>query len=113
MLRRGMPYGPSLPDGAPDDGVERGLLFVAYVADPVRQFEFVQAQWCNDGNAFGLGADCDGVLGGDAGSGKMTVQGDPPWFVSPLGRFVTTRAGAYLYSPGLRALHTLAEGGAW
>jgi Dyp-type peroxidase family len=112
MLRRGMPYGPPLPEGVGDDGHERGLIFVAFVADLVRQFEFVQASWCNDGNAFGLGADCDGVLGGDAGSGKMTVQGDPPWFVSPLGRFVTTTAGAYLYTPGMRALRTLAEEGA-
>jgi Dyp-type peroxidase family len=110
MLRRGMPYGPPLDEGAADDGQDRGLIFVAYVADLVRQFEFVQAQWCNDGNAFGLGADCDGVLGSDAGSGKMTVQSDPPWFVSPLGRFVTTRAGAYLYTPGLRALRWLADG---
>ena len=107
MLRRGMPYGRSFDD-APAE--ERGLVFMAFVADIERQFEFVQAQWCNDGDAFGLGTDGDGILGGDGGQ-KMTVQGDPPWFVSPLGRFVTTRAGAYLYKPGLRALRTLAEGG--
>ena len=105
MLRRGMPYGRPLGQGVDDE--ERGLVFVACVADLERQFEFVQAMWCNDGDAFGLGADRDGVLGGDDPSAKMTVQGDPPWFVSPLGRFVTTRAGAYLYVPGMRALRTL------
>jgi deferrochelatase/peroxidase EfeB len=25
MIRRGAPYGPPLPEGAPDDGVERGI----------------------------------------------------------------------------------------
>ena len=34
---------------------ERGLMFVAYNASIVRQFEFVQSQWMGDGNAFGLG----------------------------------------------------------
>ena len=55
ILRRGMPYGPPLPDGADDDGEERGLLFVCLQASIARQFEIVQTQWCNDGNAFGLG----------------------------------------------------------
>jgi Dyp-type peroxidase family len=110
MLRRGMPYGRELAEGAPDDGVDRGLVFAAYVADIERQFEFVQAQWCNDGNAFGLGLDRDGVLGCDGDATKMTVQGDPPWFVTPLGRFVTTRAGAYLYAPSISGLRALARG---
>jgi Dyp-type peroxidase family len=108
MLRRGMPYGREF-DPARGEDEERGLVFVAHVADIERQFEFVQAQWCNDGDAFGLGTDSDGVLGGQ---GKMTVQGNPPWFVSPLGRFVTTRAGIYLYTPSMTGLRALATGGA-
>jgi Dyp-type peroxidase family len=53
LLRRGMPYGPPLPPGTTeDDGVDRGLLFLAYCADISRQFEFVQREWLNDGNVF-------------------------------------------------------------
>ena len=59
ILRRGMPYGPPLPDGAADDGEARGLLFVCLQASIARQFEIVQSQWCNDGNAFGLGREAD------------------------------------------------------
>ena len=77
---RGMPYGPPLPPGLDDDGQERGLVFVCFNASIARQFEVVQTQWCNHGDAFGLGDDCDFLLGGQ-GSGKMTIQGRPPTFV--------------------------------
>lgn len=110
IVRRGMPYGPPLAVGAPDDGTNRGLLFMCFNADIVRQFEFVQREWCLDGNTFGLGDDHDPLIGGGRGSGKMTVQGDPPVFLAPLGPFVTTRGGEYLYLPGLSALEMLARG---
>ena len=58
MIRRGMPYGPPLPDGAlDDDGAERGLVFVSFQASIARQFEGVQGPWLTDGNIFGLGHD--------------------------------------------------------
>lgn len=48
MLRRGNNFGTRVSDVfAPDDGESRGLLFVAYVADIFRQFEFVQRSWAN------------------------------------------------------------------
>jgi hypothetical protein len=80
------------------------LLFVCLQADVARQFEFVQAQWLNDGNLFGLGDDPDPLLGG---SGKMTIQGAPPHFVHPMPRLVTTRGGEYFFLPGLAALKYL------
>src|SRR5262249_27372962 len=50
MIRRGTSYGPPLPTGAlEDDGAERGLMFAFIGAHIARQFEFVQAQWVNDG----------------------------------------------------------------
>ena len=58
MIRRGMPYGPPLPDGVvEDDGKDRGLVFVCFNASISRQFESVQRQWLNDGNIFRLGHD--------------------------------------------------------
>lgn len=123
MLRRGLPYGepvapsafasgsrfePGVPTG-PD--AERGLLFVALVGDIGRQFEFVQAQWMNDGSAFRLGSDPD-VFAGIAGPDrKITVQGDPPTFVEMPRPVVTCRGGEYFFLPGVRALRRLAEQG--
>jgi Dyp-type peroxidase family len=112
MIRRGMPYGPPLPAGATeDDGQERGLVFVCYVASISRQFESVQIQWLEDGNAFGLAHDKDFLMRGPLdGTGKMTVPGTPPSFVGPQPNFVTMRGGEYLFVPGITALGILADG---
>jgi Dyp-type peroxidase family len=109
IIRRGMPYGPPLAAGvAEDDGVDRGLIFVCFNASLSRQFEGIQAQWLNDGNVFHLGHDSDFLMGDPHGTGKMTVQGAPPFLLGPQGPFVTTRGGAYLFVPGIRALAALA-----
>jgi Dyp-type peroxidase family len=110
MVRRGLPYGPPLPPGSEDDGEDRGLMFVSFQASIERQFEVVQEQWCNDGNAFRLGADRDFLLGDPNGEGKMTVQGSPPHFIAPQQPFVTIRGGGYLLAPGMEALRALAAG---
>jgi Dyp-type peroxidase family len=113
MIRRGMPYGPPLPAGVTtDDGTDRGLVFVCFQASISRQFEAVQMQWLGDGNIFGLGHDSDFLLGGPTGTGKMTIQGEPPFFLAPQEAFVRTRGGEYLYVPGLRALAAIAGGSA-
>jgi Dyp-type peroxidase family len=111
MIRRGMPYGDVLPEGVDsDDGAERGLVFVSFQASIARQFEGVQVQWLNAGNIFGLGHDKDFVLGDPQGTGKMTIQGSPPFFLSPQEVFVRTRGGEYLFVPGMTALAALADG---
>ena len=96
IIRRGMPY-------ASDS--ERGLMFACYQASIERQFEFVQSQWCGNGNAFGLGSDPDFIVGGP--NGKLTIQGRPPTLV-PMRRFVTTRGGDYFFAPGIGALRYIA-----
>jgi Dyp-type peroxidase family len=112
MIRRGMPYGPPLPDGTlEDDGAERGLIFVSLCASLRRQFEIVQAQWLGDGNLFGLGDDRDWLLlADDRPNAKMTVQGRPPRFLAGQPRFVTVRGGEYLLVPSLSGLRALASG---
>ena len=72
------PTGPALPEGAPDDGEARGLLFVCLQASIARQFEIVQSQWCNDGNAFGLGREADPITGPPGGEVRHIIEGDPP-----------------------------------
>ncbi|MGH2841819.1 MAG: Dyp-type peroxidase [Solirubrobacteraceae bacterium] len=111
MIRRGMPYGKVLPEGVTrDDGIDRGLVFVCFQASISRQFEGVQVQWLNTGNLFALGHDTDFILGDPNGKGKMTVQGDPPFFLSPQEVFVKTRGGEYLFVPGITALSAIADG---
>jgi Dyp-type peroxidase family len=109
IIRRGMPYGPPLKEGAlEDDGEDRGLVFVCFNASISRQFEGIQRQWLNDGNIFHLGDDPDYLLGGTAG--KMTIQGRPPFMLAPQAQFVTARGGEYLFVPSLTALAAIADG---
>jgi len=111
MIRRGMPYGKVLPeDASADDGADRGLVFASFQASISRQFEGVQVQWLNAGNIFGLGHDKDFLLGDPQGTGKMTIQGSPPFFLAPQEVFVRTRGGEYLFVPGMTALAALADG---
>ncbi|MBV9940614.1 MAG: Dyp-type peroxidase [Solirubrobacterales bacterium] len=113
IIRRGMPYGPPYRDWDGEgertkrpDHDERGLIFTCFNADLERQFEVVQGQWSNDGNDFGLGAEQDFLLGGRR-TGKMTIEGDPPFFVDRNERMVITRGCQYLLMPGLAALERL------
>jgi Dyp-type peroxidase family len=107
ILRRGMPYGPALPEGSDDDGEPRGLLFVCMQASIARQFEIVQSQWCNDGNAFGLGREADPITGPANGTVRHIIEGDPPRVVAPLRSHVECRGGEYLVVPSIRALRAL------
>ena len=100
ILRRGMPYGPALPDGAADDGAARGLLFVCLQASIARQFEIVQTQWCNDGNAFGLGREADPITRPGRRRGAPHHRGRPAARgVAPLRSYVECRGGEYLVVP--------------
>ncbi len=110
IIRRGMHYGPALPDPTEDDGQDRGLIFMCFQASISRQFETIQALWINDGNAFGLADDKDFLLGDGDGSDKMTIHGNPPRFIHPQPRFVTVKGGEYLFQPGITGLRALLEG---
>jgi len=110
LIRRGIPYGPPLPDGAPDDGADRGVVFISLQTSIARQFEFVQAGWFAGGNAFRLGDDQDVIMGPQdhEGTRKMTIPGAPPFLLGPLSRVVTVRGGEYLFCPGINGLRHLA-----
>jgi Dyp-type peroxidase family len=110
LMRRGLPYGPRLPEGVlADDGVDRGVIILMINADYGRQFEFIQQVWLNSSNFIGLGPQRDPIAGANDGTTRMTVNRFPlPWRTSPLPRFVTVRGGGYFFLPGIRALRLLA-----
>jgi Dyp-type peroxidase family len=111
MIRRGTNYGPPLPDGVlEDDGADRGLMFVFIGAHLRRQFEFVQAEWVNNGVFIGAGDDKDPIAGASDGVGKFIVPRKPVRkSLYSLPRFVVTRGGEYCFMPGIRALRWLAD----
>ena len=107
LLRRGLPYGDPLPDGAPDDG-GRGLVGFFLNASIELQFEFVQRKWINEAQFDGLHDESDPVTG-SAGR-DFTWQGKPiPRRFADLPRFVTVRGGEYFFVPGIAAVRYLAE----
>jgi Dyp-type peroxidase family len=131
IIRRGMPYGPFKPfeQGETDDEIDRGLIFICFNASIERQFEVVQRQWCNDGNAFALGNEKDYVLGdhlldpqtgqpgvaepdGRIGCPEFSLQREEraPYRLTRGAPVVWTRGCEYLLMPGIAALHQLAAG---
>ena len=113
MIRRGGTYGPPLPEGAPDDGVERGIAAFIGCASLVRQFEFAMNVWVNDPEFKGLGNERDPLVGTQDGTFDMTIPKRPiRKKIKGLPAFTTIRGGAYFFLPGIRGLRFLASGDA-
>ncbi len=119
ILRRGIPYGPPLAEGQPDDGQERGLFFLAYQSDLERQFEHVWTRWLNShafptpgsGNEALVGqiehASADarrGVLVGPPGTAALPIATRLPEFVTP-------HYAAYFFAPSIVAVSSLLDRG--
>ena len=111
LLRRGVEYGPHLPDGVTeDDGVDRGIINIFIQADIERQFEFVQHEWMMGGEFIGLDPNEQDPINGIGGEGsQMLVPGAKQPFLFDLPTFVKVKGGEYLFVPGLRALQGLIE----
>lgn len=108
MIRRGATYGPALPDGAPDDGVDRGIAAFIICADLVRQFEFAQNVWINDKAFHELGNEHDPICGTQDGTLDFTVPKRPIRKVHKgIPAFTTLTGGAYFFLPGIKALRYL------
>ncbi|MET8452582.1 Dyp-type peroxidase [Streptomyces sp. NPDC005209] len=123
IIRRGIPYGapfdPANEDGGgPDE--PRGLMFVCYQADLVRQFEFIQADWINSPN-FPRGRDPqpgpDPMVSGELGK---DITGDVAFESNGNGGrkttmlhfmpFVTTEGSVYAFTPSISTLRGLSRG---
>jgi len=112
MIRRGGTYGPELPEGAPDDGVERGIAAFVGCASLVRQFEFAMNVWANDPNFHELGNERDPIFGTQDGSYDLTIPKRPiRKKIRGIPAFTTIRGGAYFFLPGIKALHYLVNEG--
>ena len=111
LLRRGLEFGPPLPEGVPDDGVDRGQAGVFVVADIELQFEFIQAQWIEKGDFIGLDStEKDPLVGANADGGQFTVPGADMPFLYDLRQFVTVQGGEYFFAPSITGLRGLAAG---
>ncbi len=112
MIRRGATYGPPLPEGAPEDGVDRGIAAFVICASLVRQFEFAQNVWVNDRNFHELGNERDPIIGNQDGTLEFKMPRRPiRKKITGLPAFTTVRGGAYFFLPGINALEHLAQGG--
>ena len=110
IVRRGMTYGPPFDPGSPFDGEERGLLGLFICVSLRDQFEFLMADWANDGTfAPGLGRTRDPLLGAnDPRSSRFVIPREPDSMVlTGFPRFVTTKGAAYTFLPSLTALRHL------
>ncbi|WP_210332665.1 peroxidase [Methylosinus sp. H3A] len=109
MIRRGATYGPHLPEGAPDDGADRGVAAFVLCASLVRQFEFAQNVWINDPKFHELGNERDPIIGTQDGAYDMTIPKRPVRKkITGLPAFTTVKGGAYFFLPGIKALRYLA-----
>ena len=108
MIRRGGTYGPLLPEGAPEDGIERGIAAFVGCASLVRQFEFAMNVWANDPNFHELGNERDPIFGTQDGTFDLSIPKRPiRKKITGLPAFTTIRGGAYFFLPGIRALRYL------
>ena len=111
MIRRGGTYGPALPEGTPEDGVERGVAAFVGCASLVRQFEFAMNVWTNDPEFHELKNERDPMFGTHDGSFDFTIPKKPiKRVIKGLPAFTTVRGGAYFFLPGVRGLRFLASG---
>jgi len=110
MIRRGATYGAYMPQGAPDDGAERGIAAFVICASLIRQFEFAQNVWANDRNFHELGNERDPIIGNQDGTLEFKIPKRPiRKTIKGLPAFTNVKGGAYFFLPGLKALSYLAS----
>ncbi|OSP56828.1 peroxidase [Pseudoruegeria sp. SK021] len=114
ILRRGLPYGPSVSDQRSDE-TEQGVAMMIIGASIFRQFEFVQQQWVQYGLDFHQGNNTCPIVGNHDRHKRFTIpvdprDGAPPFIMSKLKTFVEPRGGDYFFLPSLSALQMIAAG---
>jgi deferrochelatase/peroxidase EfeB len=114
MLRRGIPYGPP-PDRTKlleDDGVDRGLLFMAYQSSIADQFQFVTHTWVNQADAPHHGdpeTGHDPLISQKIGARfiRLPIDGDvtrDQQIALPEDAWVVMTGGGYFFTPSVSAL---------
>ena len=116
ILRRGMPYGPPVPDHAmATDGTagaadaDRGLHFLCYQTSIIDQFEFIVRNWLNSPTG-PRGGGIDLVVGQNGGAARSCFLATSTGAVREVRAeqaFVVPTGGEYLFSPSIDALTML------
>lgn len=108
MIRRGIPYGPSLPEDSSDDQIDRGLLFLSYQASIVNSFEKVTQDWANTTlNPQPNGH--DPIIGQSSSPGRSRFvdfkrqEGEPISLPIDV-EWVHPTGGGYFFAPSLEAI---------
>jgi deferrochelatase/peroxidase EfeB len=118
LIRRGMPYGPMYVPGAPDDGIDRGLLGYFINASIENQFEFVVREWLNSHEFVGASRlnpkSKDLIVSRNSDPEESIFEipqanGGSPLTVTGFSSFVTTQAIAYCFLPSITALKFIAR----
>jgi len=118
ILRRGIQYGPDFQTGetpygggVPNDGQDRGLLFVCYQSSIARGFEFIQTQWMNQDNFPLAGDGRDPIVSQDIEGAQFNLpRKDQESIHLTLARWVITRGGEYFLSPSIDGVRALSQG---
>jgi Dyp-type peroxidase family len=110
IMRRGIPYGepfdPASGEGNGPDA-DRGLVFVAYMADIAFQFEFLQSAWINNDDFLQPETGKDPVIGKDSDV-NLTLENQEPKKLH-FSQFVHTEGTVYAFAPSLSILRDLAQ----
>lgn len=106
ILRRARKFGRGLPRGAPDDGEDRGLFFMALNTDIQRQFEFVIQTWIMNPDFSTLYDEVDPLLGP---GGPMSMRDRPLRRIVDVHTYVRLVGGEYFFVPSLPAFEWIAK----
>lgn len=111
ILRRGLPFGPRLPEDGPDPANgNRGLMFLSYQASIVDQFEFLCSAWMGDPIAprspggFDLVIGQNGQPGQDRQRSCLLLKPGATGTVTAVDDAVIPTGGGYFFSPSMSAM---------